>query len=91
MNRVSIRPLTKHTPYELLNSRKPNISYFKVFGSKCFILNTKDQLGKFDPKSNEGIFIGYSERSNAYRVFNTRTKIIEETLQFHSMKCQNFF
>ena len=42
LNRVSIRPLTKNTPYELFNGRKPNISYFKVFGSKCFILNTKD-------------------------------------------------
>src|SRR5574338_721645 len=46
LNRVSIRPLTKHTPYELFNGRKPNISYFRVFGSKCFLLNTKDKLRK---------------------------------------------
>ena len=80
LNRVSIRPLTKNTSYELFIGRKPNISYFRVFGSKCFILNTKDQLGKFDPKSDEGIFIGYSERSKAYRIFNKRTNTIEETL-----------
>src|SRR5574338_561147 len=55
LNRVSIRPLTKNTPYELINGRKPNISYFKVFDSKCFLLNTKDNLSKFDPKSDEGI------------------------------------
>ena len=80
MNRVSIRPLTKNTPYELLNGRKTNISYFKVFGSKCFVLNTKDQLGKFDAKFDEGIFVGYSDRSKAYRIYNKRTNIIEETL-----------
>ena len=44
-----------------------------------FYLNTKDQLGKFDSKSDEGIFLGYSERSKAYRIFNKRSKIIEET------------
>ena len=71
LNRISIRPLTKNTSYELFNNKKPNISYFKVFGSKCFILNTKDQLGKFDSKADEGIFVGYSELSKAYRVFNT--------------------
>ena len=72
--------MTKHTPYELFNGRKPNISYYKVFGSKCFVLNTKDQLEKFDPKSDESIFIGYSEWSKAYRIYNKRTKTIEETL-----------
>ena len=44
LNRVSIRPLTKSNPYGLFNGRKPNISYFKIFGSKCFILNTKDNF-----------------------------------------------
>ncbi|GJU42886.1 hypothetical protein Tco_1195843 [Tanacetum coccineum] len=34
-------------------SRKPTLDYFRVFGSKCFILNTKDYLTKFDPKSYE--------------------------------------
>ena len=70
LNRISIRPLTKNTSYELFNNKKPNISYFKVFGSKCFIVNTKDQLGKFDLKADEGIFVGYSSRSKAYRIFN---------------------
>jgi hypothetical protein len=36
------------------------MSYCHVFGSKCFILNTKDNLGKFDVKSDEVIFLGYS-------------------------------
>ena len=69
VNRVLIRPYLDKTPYELLKSKKPNISYFKVFGSKCFILNTKDNIEIFDAKSNDEIFLGYSSSSKAYRVF----------------------
>ncbi|GJY67696.1 retrovirus-related pol polyprotein from transposon TNT 1-94 [Tanacetum coccineum] len=46
--------------------RKPTLDYFRVFGSKCFILNTKDYITKFDPKSYEGVFLGYSQNSKAY-------------------------
>ena len=63
-----------------MENKKPNISYFKVFGSKCFILNTKDNLGKFDAKSNVGIFFGYSSSSKAYRVFNKKTMVVEESV-----------
>ena len=66
------------TPYEFWKNKKSNINYFKVFGSKCFILNTKDNLGNFDTKSNVGIFIGYSSSSKAYRVFNKKTMVVEE-------------
>ena len=78
LNRALIRPIIKKTPYELWNNRKPKIGYFKVFGCKCFILNTKDHLGKFDAKSNEAIVLGYSTHSKAYRVYNKRTLVIEE-------------
>jgi len=67
LNRVLIRPVLKLTPYEIFKGRKPNISYFKAFGCKCFILNNgKSNLGKFDPKADEGIFLGYSSTSKAY-------------------------
>jgi hypothetical protein len=56
------------------------ISYFKIFGCQCFISNTKDNLDKFDAKSSEGIFLGYSTRSKAYRVFNKKNSIVEETM-----------
>ncbi|GJR59681.1 retrovirus-related pol polyprotein from transposon TNT 1-94 [Tanacetum coccineum] len=56
INRVSIRRILEKTPYELLRGRKPKLNYFRVFGSKCFVLNTKDYLTKFDPKSYEGVF-----------------------------------
>ena len=54
-----VRPLIGKTSYELYHGKIPSILHFKIFGSKCFILNTKDQLHKFDSKSNEGIFLGY--------------------------------
>jgi hypothetical protein len=80
LNRVLLRPILKKTSYELFNGCIPKISYFKVFGCKCFILNTKDNLDKFDAKSDEGIFIGYSSSSKAYRVYNKRSLVIEESL-----------
>ena len=51
-----------------------------MFGSKCFILNTKDYLTKFDPKSYEGVFLGYSQTSKAYIVLNKETLRVEESL-----------
>lgn len=81
INRVSIRPILKKTPYELWRGRKLNISYFRTFGTKCFIHNNgKDNLGKFDAKSDKGIFLGYSTTSRAYRVFNKRTLVVEESM-----------
>ena len=66
------------TPYELWKGRRPNISHFHPFGCKCFILNTKDQLAKFDSKMDEGIFLGYSDTSKVYSLSNTRTSVVEE-------------
>jgi len=81
LNRVLIRPLLKKTPYELYKGRKPNISHFKVFGCKCFVLNNgKDNIGKFDAKADDGIFIGYSSHSHAYRIYNKRIMIVEESV-----------
>ncbi|GJY18937.1 retrovirus-related pol polyprotein from transposon TNT 1-94 [Tanacetum coccineum] len=53
LNRILIRAILGKTPYELLKGRKPTLDYFRVFGSKCFILNTKDYLQVIDPKSYE--------------------------------------
>ena len=77
-NRVFLRPRTINTSYELLKGRKPKVSYFHSFGSKCYILNDRDQLGKFDAKSDEGIFLGYALNSIAYRVFNLKTRTVME-------------
>ncbi|GKC10176.1 retrovirus-related pol polyprotein from transposon TNT 1-94 [Tanacetum coccineum] len=58
LNRILIRTILGKTPYELLRGRKPTLDYFRVFGSKCFILNTKDYRTKFDSKSYEGVILG---------------------------------
>jgi hypothetical protein len=67
------------TPYELLIGRKPNISYFWVFGCKCFIFKKRKHLEKFESRVDEGILVGYASNSKAYRVFNNSTQVIEET------------
>jgi len=76
-----IRPILNKTPYELLKGRKPNIMHLRIFGCKCFVHNNgKDALGKFDPRSDEAIFLGYSSHSKAYKVFNKRTLCVEESV-----------
>ncbi|GKD99329.1 retrovirus-related pol polyprotein from transposon TNT 1-94 [Tanacetum coccineum] len=80
LNRILIRVILGKTLYELLRGRKPTLDYFKVFGSKCFILNTKDYLTKFDPKSYEGVFLGCSQNSKAYIILNKHTIKIKESL-----------
>ncbi|GJZ26303.1 putative ribonuclease H-like domain-containing protein [Tanacetum coccineum] len=60
LNRVLvIKPHTK-TPYELIRGRTPLIDFMKPFGCPVTILNTRDCLGKFDRKADEGFFVGYS-------------------------------
>jgi len=59
----------------------PNLSHLRVFGCKCFVLNNgKDKLDKFDAKADDGIFLGYSSNSKAYRVFNKRTLTVEKSI-----------
>ena len=78
-DRIYFRVGTKKTIYER-NGKKLKVKYFRVFGSKCYILNDQENLGKFDAKSDEGIFLGYSTSSRAYRVYNKRTKTIMESI-----------
>nr|GEU49641.1 retrovirus-related Pol polyprotein from transposon TNT 1-94 [Tanacetum cinerariifolium] len=80
LNRILIRSILGKTPYEIMRGRKPTLDYFKVFGSNCFILNTKDYLTKFDPKSYEGVFLRYFQNSKAYIILNKHTIKIEESL-----------
>ncbi|GJW95530.1 putative ribonuclease H-like domain-containing protein [Tanacetum coccineum] len=79
-NRVlDIKPYNK-TPYELFLGRKPAISFMRPCGCPITILNTIDHLGKFDGKADERFFVRYSTNSKAFRVFNSRTRIVEENL-----------
>ncbi|KAI3505861.1 hypothetical protein L1887_28170 [Cichorium endivia] len=78
-NRSNINKRFLLTPYEILNKRKPNVKFFHVFGSKCFIFNSKVKRVKWDEKADERIFLGYSLTSKAYRVLKKRSRKIEET------------
>ncbi|GJT18061.1 putative ribonuclease H-like domain-containing protein [Tanacetum coccineum] len=80
-NRVLVTKLHNKTPYELFLGRKPALGYMEPFGYPVTILNTIDDLGKFDGKADEAFFVGYSINSKAFRVFNSRTRIVEENLQ----------
>ncbi|KAJ9542979.1 hypothetical protein OSB04_029485 [Centaurea solstitialis] len=78
-NRTLIVKRTCKTAYEMVNKRKPNIDYFKVFGCVCYMLNNRDDLGTFDANSDESIFIGYSLNSATYSVYNKQTRSIFES------------
>ncbi|GJV36479.1 putative ribonuclease H-like domain-containing protein [Tanacetum coccineum] len=79
-NRVLVVKPHNKTPYELFRGFKPALSFMRPFGCHVTILNTLDSLGKFDGKSDEGFFIGYSLSSKAFRVYNTRTRRVEENM-----------
>jgi hypothetical protein len=76
-SRLFLRPVYNKTPYELLTRNKPNVSYFRVFGCKCFIKNKKERLGKFKTRTIEGIFVGYADDSQAYRYYNISSGCVE--------------
>ncbi|RDX98141.1 hypothetical protein CR513_18992, partial [Mucuna pruriens] len=80
MSRKHYELIVVDTPYELLKGKQPNISYFHPIGSKYFIINSKENLGKFDPKSDKRKFLEYSDMSKAYRVYNSRTLTVEKSI-----------
>jgi hypothetical protein len=77
ISRLYLHRILKKTSYELLTGKKPNVSYFRVFGSKCFILVKRGRKSKFAPKAVEGFLLGYDSNTRAYRVFNKSTGLVE--------------
>jgi hypothetical protein len=77
INRLYLHRILKKTSYELLTGKKPNVSYFRFFGSKCFILIKRGRKYKFAPKVVEGFLLGYDSNTRAYRVFNKFTGLVE--------------
>nr|GEX95191.1 putative ribonuclease H-like domain-containing protein [Tanacetum cinerariifolium] len=75
-----VKPHNK-TPYELFHGRTPTLIFMRPFECHVTILNTMDHLGKFNGKADEGFFVGYSLNSKAFRLFNNRTRIVEENLR----------
>ena len=77
LNKVQIKKGMEKKPLELWFGYSTSIKYFRIFGRKCYV-KRDDDVGKFDPRSDEGMFLGYSLKSKAYRCFNYRTKTIVE-------------
>ncbi|GJR57584.1 ribonuclease H-like domain-containing protein [Tanacetum coccineum] len=77
-NRVAEKK--NRTLIEAARTIKSALSFMRPFGCPVTILNTIDHLCKFDGKADEGFFVGYSTNSKAFRVFNSRTGIVEENL-----------
>ncbi|KAJ9536426.1 LOW QUALITY PROTEIN: hypothetical protein OSB04_un000384 [Centaurea solstitialis] len=97
-NRSIIHRRFGKTPYHILFGRVPSVRHFKVFGCKCFVLNESENRGKFGPKSDELIFVGYSESSIAYRVLNKQKRVVSESINVRfdpitelSSDCSSFF
>nr|GEY76205.1 retrovirus-related Pol polyprotein from transposon TNT 1-94 [Tanacetum cinerariifolium]GEY76215.1 retrovirus-related Pol polyprotein from transposon TNT 1-94 [Tanacetum cinerariifolium] len=79
-NRVLVVKPHNKTPYELFHGRAPTLSFMRPFRCPVTILNTIDHLGKFDGEADQGFFVGYSLNSKAFRVFNSRTRIVKDNL-----------
>ncbi|GJY23086.1 ribonuclease H-like domain-containing protein [Tanacetum coccineum] len=86
LNRVLVIKPNSKIPYELIHRRTPLIDFMKPFGCPVTILNTRDHLGKFDGKADEGFFVTYSMVSKVIRVFNKRTRIVKETLNIRFLE-----
>jgi hypothetical protein len=78
-NRLYLHRLLKKTSYELLTGNKPIVLYFRIFGSKCYILVKKGRHSKFAPKAVEGFLLGYDSNTKTYRVFNKSSGLVEVT------------
>jgi hypothetical protein len=76
-NRLYLHNLLKKTSYEHLTGNKPNVSYFRVFRSKCYVLQKRSKSSKFASKVYEDFLLGYVSNSRIYRVFNVITGGVE--------------
>nr|GEV97358.1 putative ribonuclease H-like domain-containing protein [Tanacetum cinerariifolium] len=85
-SRVLMTKPHNKTPYELLHGRTPRIGFMRPFGCLVTILNALDPLGKFKGKVYEGFMVEYSVNSKAFRVFNSRTRIVQETLHVNFLE-----
>nr|GEZ82864.1 Gag-Pol polyprotein [Tanacetum cinerariifolium] len=79
-NRSLVIPRHEKTPYHIINDRKPSVKFFYIFGCLCYIARDGENLDKMKEKGDACIFVGYSNQSRAYRVFNKRTRVIVETI-----------
>ncbi|GKC59602.1 retrovirus-related pol polyprotein from transposon TNT 1-94 [Tanacetum coccineum] len=79
-NRSLIHTRHNKTPYELVHDKKSDLTFFRVFGALCYPTNKSEDLGKLQPTTDIGIFVGYAPSRKGYRIYNKRTRRIMETI-----------
>nr|GFB04340.1 retrovirus-related Pol polyprotein from transposon TNT 1-94 [Tanacetum cinerariifolium] len=92
-NRSIIHKRFVKTPYELINKRKPNIKFFRVFGCRCYLLNDYEDVRKLKAKGDIGVFVGYSKESAAFEIYNKRTlsQVDEASKEYLEDLFQDFY
>lgn len=85
MNRAQLQVNIDKTPFKLWKGRPTSIKCFRNFGSKFYMKINDDELGKFDSKVDEGIFIGYSTRNKAYICYNKSIHKVMECIDISHM------
>nr|GEX43082.1 retrovirus-related Pol polyprotein from transposon TNT 1-94 [Tanacetum cinerariifolium] len=85
-NRSLIHTRHHKTPYELVHNKKPDLTFFTVFGAFCYPINDSEDLGKLQPTVDTGIFIDYAPSKKGYRIYNKRTRRIMETIHTNKLR-----
>nr|GFB56907.1 integrase, catalytic region, zinc finger, CCHC-type, peptidase aspartic, catalytic [Tanacetum cinerariifolium] len=88
-NHLIIYKCFDKTPYELMNKRKPNIKFFRMFGCRRYLLNDYEDVRKLKAKGDIAVFIGYSKESDAFRIYNKRTHKIHEIVNIMKSSTTN--
>jgi hypothetical protein len=85
-NRTATRALDGKTPYEMLHSRKPNLTDLPVWGTKVWVHDPSG--GKLDPRAREGRWIGFDAETGAHRVYfaDRRSIAVERNVSFQKQK-----
>nr|GFB39789.1 retrovirus-related Pol polyprotein from transposon TNT 1-94 [Tanacetum cinerariifolium] len=73
-NRSLIHTRHHKTPYELVHNKKPDLTFFRVFGALYYPTNDSEDLGKLQPTADTGIFVGYAPIRKGYRIYNKRNR-----------------
>eukprot|EP00253_Pinus_taeda_P029025 PITA_29025 len=80
LNKTNVRVNSTQTPHEIWYGETPSVKHFKIFGSRCYIRNNDEQLGKLEPRVDEGILLGYSPHRKAYKCYNKRLGRIVDSI-----------
>ena len=80
LNKANVQVNNDQTPYELWYGKPPTVKHFRFFGRKCFIKRIDENLGKFEPRADKAILLGYSSRSKGYKSSKKRLQKIVECI-----------